>query len=116
MNHDYFPETLPYASSLKKETGRSYDRDEIIAVFCEYFEPLYDAYKKTKDLSDILEGYRSNCINFTDKVKIIEEVKTYEAQVLAIEKEGALVVRDDEGNEKRIVAGEVSVRGLYGYV
>jgi BirA family biotin operon repressor/biotin-[acetyl-CoA-carboxylase] ligase len=33
-----------------------------------------------------------------------------------IDENGALLVKDDEGNEEAIISGEVSVRGVYGYV
>ena len=35
---------------------------------------------------------------------------------VGINPEGGLVVKDDDGNLKEIRSGEVSVRGLYGYV
>jgi BirA family biotin operon repressor/biotin-[acetyl-CoA-carboxylase] ligase len=35
---------------------------------------------------------------------------------VAINDEFALVVRDETGAEKTVRSGEVSVRGLYGYV
>lgn len=116
VNTENFETALPYASSLKKETGRCYDREEIIATFCEYFEPLYEAYQAEGDLSSILSNYKRYCINFYNKTKIIDNNTTYEAEVIDLEADGALIVVDNENRKKRIIAGEVSVRGLYDYV
>ena len=33
-----------------------------------------------------------------------------------IDKEGALLVEQEDGTIKKVVSGEVSVRGIYGYV
>ena len=59
-------------------------------------------------------GMHINEDNFIPE--IIDPDTEYEATALGITKEGALVVRKDDGREEVINAGEVSVRGLYGYV
>lgn len=40
----------------------------------------------------------------------------YEAFAMGINETGELIVKTADGQEKNIFAGEVSVRGVYGYV
>ena len=56
-------------------------------------------------------------INAGKTVRIEERGYAYTAEAYGIDNEGRLIVKvDDTGEEKKIIAGEVSVRGLYGYV
>ena len=55
-------------------------------------------------------------VNRGRDVKVIGGEETYRAQALGITPEGELVVRREDGREEKINAGEVSVRGVYGYV
>ena len=54
-------------------------------------------------------------INRHKLVKVLDPKGEYEAIAHGITKTGALVVSNEEGEEFEINAGEVSVRGLYGY-
>jgi BirA family biotin operon repressor/biotin-[acetyl-CoA-carboxylase] ligase len=81
-----------------------------------HFENNYEKYVESKDLSMLKADYEKRLININKVVKIIDPDTEYEATALGITKEGALVVRKDDGSEEVINAGEVSVRGLYGYV
>ena len=49
-------------------------------------------------------------------MRILDPKGEYEAVALGISDEGALLIRLDDGKQESINAGEVSVRGLYGYV
>ena len=50
-------------------------------------------------------------------MRIEERGDAYTAEAYGIDNEGRLIVKvDDTGEEKKIIAGEVSVRGVYGYV
>ena len=49
-------------------------------------------------------------------VRAIYEKEELIATAIGINKEGELIVKDEAGKEIAIRAGEVSVRGLYGYV
>ena len=60
--------------------------------------------------------YEDRLINRDRTVKIIDHKGEYEAVALGIGDDGALKVRTSDGNVMHINAGEVSVRGLYGYV
>ncbi|WP_423244912.1 hypothetical protein [Hathewaya histolytica] len=50
------------------------------------------------------------------EVEIIERDKKKRVKALDISNEGALIVEYKNGEIEEIISGEVSMRGLYGYV
>lgn len=117
VNQDDFPEDIrKTASSLKMELGKQVKRSELIAAIMKSFEKDYEIFLKTEDLSGLQELYNSMLVNLDRDVKVLEPGNEYEAHALGINKTGELIVRTAEGEEKEIYAGEVSVRGVYGYV
>ena len=63
-----------------------------------------------------LEGYRRHCITLGRDVQILQGGGARPAHAEDIDDEGGLIVRLPDGTREIIRAGEVSVRGLYGYV
>ena len=117
VNQDEFPEDIrKTASSLKMELGQQVKRSELIAAIMKSFEKDYEIFIQTEDLSGLQELYNSMLVNLDRDVKVLEPGNEYEAHALGINKTGELIVRTPEGEEKDIYAGEVSVRGVYGYV
>ena len=117
VNQDEFPEDIQRtASSLKIELGHRVKRSELIAAIMKSFEKNYEIFMETKDLSGLQELYNSMLVNLDRDVKVLEPGNEYEAHALGINKTGELIVRTPKGEEKEIYAGEVSVRGVYGYV
>ncbi|MGL4362872.1 MAG: biotin--[acetyl-CoA-carboxylase] ligase [Cellulosilyticaceae bacterium] len=112
----HFPDTLPHASSFFIENNTNYNHEYIIESICQLFELYYNSFQKIKNISFIKEKYVDNCITLNKKVKIINNEKTYEAYVEDISDEGVLIVRNEVGELIEVFAGDVSVRGLYGYV
>jgi len=116
VNMKEFPNELPYATSLAIEGMREFSRKKIIGVFLESFEEDYYAYTKVPNLLFIKERYEENCITLGKTVKLIARDEETIAKALEINKEGALVVELQDGSIKEVSTGEVSVRGLYGYI
>lgn len=116
VNQIEFPKELPYATSLKIEGQKEYQRGNIIGMFFDKFEPYYMAYKANATLEPVLPTYKRYCITLADKVKIIDSIEEYIATPLDVLADGSLVVRNEKGEEKRVFSGEVSVRGIYGYI
>ena len=109
VNQDTFPDDIKAtASSLKLELGKSVKRSELIAAVMKSFE--------TEDLSGLQEVYNSMLVNRDQEVKVLEPGNEYKAHAIGINQTGELIVRTPDGKEKEIYAGEVSVRGVYGYV
>lgn len=79
--------------------------------------PMAAALAKALWASDYLHmppRYRDDCMTIGQPVKRMDNGQTGTA--LDVTDEGALVIAMDDGTVQRVFSGEVSVRGLYGYV
>ncbi len=117
VNQQRFPEDIARtASSLYKETGKTYRRSELIAAVLERFEENYAVFLQAGDLSGLKEAYDAVLVNCGREVNVLEPGNEYRAFAEGINEYGELIVKLPGGQEKQIFAGEVSVRGIYGYV
>lgn len=103
------------ASSILLQTGSSVKRSDIVVAFARHFSRYYDEFLKECNLSGLADDYNKALINVGRDVKIVERDGSFVAKAVGIDETGSLIVEKD-GDTIRIVAGEVSVRGLYGYV
>lgn len=103
------------ASSLFLETGILMDRSTLIASIIHHFYNNFNIFLKTEDMTGLKEKYEKHLANIGKEVKILDPKGEYNALALGIDETGALLVNTD-GKIKRIISGEVSVRGLYGYI
>lgn len=116
VNNDSFPEGISdVATSLNLETGKTFRRSTLIASVMKSFKSYYDVFLKTNDLSNLKETYNNRMINTGRKVLVIRGDEQYEAVAVSIDDDGELIVNRD-GREEKVLSGEVSVRGVYGYV
>ncbi|MFA9463323.1 MAG: biotin--[acetyl-CoA-carboxylase] ligase [Velocimicrobium sp.] len=114
-NMQEFPEEIKQvATSLLIESGKQINRSVLICKVMEYFELYYEAFIQKKDASPFLEEYNMFLINRDKTVKIIGEEERI-GVAKGINARGELLVMIDN-QEIPIMSGEVSVRGLYGYV
>ncbi|MFQ9509638.1 MAG: biotin--[acetyl-CoA-carboxylase] ligase [Lachnospiraceae bacterium] len=112
-----FPEEIAYkATSLALECGKEILRAELIAAIMECFERNYEIFLNTEDLSQLMDKYGARLVNQGQKVKVLEPNREYMGVSEGINERGELLVRDENNRLKVVMSGEVSVRGIYGYV
>lgn len=116
VNQKNFEEELPYATSLNIEGKTTYRRSMIVKEFMDIFEIAYEKYKESESLVEFLPRYENKCITLGKEVKIIEGGKEIIAKAVRVVENGNLIVLLPDGQEKQVYAGEVSVRGLFGYI
>lgn len=117
VNQETFPEEIrETATSLRLETGKKVIRGRLIAEILKRFEENYEIFAGTRDLSGLREAYSRRLVNRDREVKVLDPAGAYEAHALGIDERGELIVRTREGETRKVFAGEVSVRGIYGYV
>lgn len=117
VNMESFPEDIAKtATSLRIEAGKEFRRFELIAAIMEHFEKAYEAVCKAGSLEPIMEDYNRLLVNCGRRVRVLEPEHEYDALALGIDKTGELQVECEDGSRKSVFAGEVSVRGIYGYV
>lgn len=116
VNTKTFPQDISeVATSLYMEQKAIINRSQLIANIVKQFEVLYHIYLKTCDLTHLVADYNSLLINVQKEVLILEGTDKYQGIALGVNQTGELLVQVGDV-VKTVVAGEVSVRGLYGYV
>lgn len=119
VNTEYFPDDIrETATSCYIELGskEKIQRAGIIASIGKYFEKYYDEYLKSADLSGLVDVYNTKLVSAGKTVKVITNDGDRVYTCVGIDSEGLMIVKNDDGSEEKIRSGEVSVRGLYGYV
>ena len=111
-----FPEEIrAIAASLSMVTGTPVSRSRLSAALVEAFFRM-DTELLTKK-EDILNRYRANCVTLGKEISLVRsDGNVHHGVALDIDGEGALIVRHDDGRMEAVSSGEVSVRGMYGYL
>lgn len=111
-----FPEEISQmATSLYLETKEGFEREPLIEEVWEQFEHYYEVFLETEDLSGLVKEYETHLVNMYQSVRVLDPQEPFEGKAMGITARGELIV--DTWESRRLVsAGEVSVRGVYGYV
>lgn len=112
---DFSEEIRETASSLRIETGKKINRAELVERTLAHFEQNYGLFEQSLDLTALKEVYQEHLINLNEKVRVLDPAGEYTGVAKGITKTGELVVEREDGQTVNVYAGEVSVRGLYGY-
>ena len=117
VHNESFPEEISQmASSLMIEAGgKRFHRAQIIAETMSYFEQYYDTFLKTQDLSALVREYDELLVNRNKSVRVLDPKEPFDGKAMGITPKGELIVETWE-SRKLVSSGEVSVRGIYGYV
>lgn len=104
------------ATSLMLEAGHSVDRNALLQKILFFFEAEYERFMEVGNLITIQEAYNALLINMDKQVRVLDPKGEYEGIARGITRTGELLVETADNYCKKVYAGEVSVRGLYGYV
>lgn len=104
------------AVSLEEACGKRLDRSGLIADIMQAFESDYDNFLSCQDLSGLQESYNAMLVNRGREVCVLDPAGEYRGIARGINASGELLVELPDGAVNRVYAGEVSVRGIYGYV
>lgn len=102
------------ATSLLIETGQKHSRSELLASVLNYFEPYYDRLKES-GFASLRSEYAQLCITLGREVIVNRRSGVLHARAVDISDSGELIIKTPDGTEA-LNSGEVSVRGLLGYV
>lgn len=112
-----FPEEIKEsATSLYLVKGEEINRKKVIGCVMAAFEEYWETFLQTLDLRALKEEYDAKLVNLGRQVRVLEPGGEYTGLCRGIGSEGELLVVLPDGEEKTIFSGEVSVRGVYGYV
>ncbi|WP_051226808.1 biotin--[acetyl-CoA-carboxylase] ligase [Butyrivibrio sp. MC2013] len=104
------------AGSILTQTGKSVDRSRLIAAAMNAFEKDYNIFKESCSMAGLRKAYEDRLLNLGETVRVLDPAGEYQAEAVGTGDGGELIVRRADGSTERVYAGEVSVRGLYGYV
>ncbi|MBZ2175814.1 biotin--[acetyl-CoA-carboxylase] ligase [Schnuerera sp. xch1] len=113
---DFNDELKDKATSLKITTGTEIDRSKLLASILNYFENLYIPFEEKDDLSETIKISREQSILINREVRIIKGNEEKTGKVLDIDNEGKLVIRYEDDKIEKVFSGEISIRGIKGYV
>ena len=82
----------------------------------EWLEKYYQKFEETSDMSGLMEEYNQMLVNRGSEVCVLDPCGEYRGKALGINDAGELRVEKEDGTTENVYAGEVSVRGVYGYV
>ena len=113
---EFAPELVDKATCLDAECGQKISRSQLRAEIIEAFEEYYAAFMKQGDLSGLRENYQERLVNLGREVRVLDPQGEYMGIATGITDTGELCVQLPDGSIRQVYAGEVSVRGIYGYV
>ena len=118
VNQTEFPEEIrETAGSLSLALGHPVNRAELTAAVWRHFEEVYKTYLETQSLEPLRERYECGLVNRGRKVRVLDPAEPFEGTAMGITSSGELIVCTEDGSADRFVGtGEVSVRGVMGYV
>lgn len=117
VNRREFPQELQEkATSLCIEKGEAVDCERLLGQILREFAEQYDQFLEIQDLLFLQEEYEQMLVNKNQEVLVLEPGNEYQGLALGINREGELLVKRENGETEAVFAGEVSVRGIYGYV
>ena len=111
---DFPPELQDIAGSLAMVTGRDIDRAKVAAAMMEALYAMSQSLLSGKET--LLASYRKDCITIGQEVSLVRGEEIRHGKALDVDDDGALVVAFPDGSIEHVNSGEVSVRGMYGYV
>ena len=111
---DFPPEIADTAISLDMVLSHQVKRAALAAALMEELDIL--RAEVLRDPVRWLADYRARCLTVGRRIRIFRNGIWMEAEAVAVDEQYGLVIRRDDGTEEILRAGEVSVRGLYGYV
>ena len=112
---DFGPDLAPTAVSLTQALGRPVRRAELAVHLLAALDEMYAAFPQGKAAH--LAEYRRRCVTTGREVALVgADGSRTPAFAQGVDDDFSLVCRLPGGTERTVTAGEVSVRGLLGYV
>ncbi len=112
---DFPPDVRPMAVSLREACGRPVERSRYAAALIRQLS-MADRALLGPGRADWMARYAAGCITVGQDVQVVSGGAVRPAHAEAVTGDGALVVTWEDGTRSIVNSGEVSIRGMYGYV
>lgn len=111
---DFPPEIRNIGGSLSIVTGQPVDRAQVAAAMLSALHAMNDRLLTGQE--EMLSRYRRDCVTLDKDISLVRGDTVRHGHALDVDDAGALVVRYEDGTLEHVNSGEVSVRGMYGYL
>lgn len=111
---DFAPEIRDMAASLSMAAGKPVDRTALAAAMINALWKM-DAVLLSEKAS-LMASYKADCITLGQDVVLLRGDEKRYGKALDVDEDGGLVVTFENGICETVTSGEISVRGMYGYV
>jgi BirA family biotin operon repressor/biotin-[acetyl-CoA-carboxylase] ligase len=113
----FAPEIAENATSYSLAFAGKVSRAAITAHTWNHFEENYGIFSRTRDFSELHDAYEKGLVNKGRAVHVLDPRAPFTGTAVGIDMKGELLVQPDDGSAVRTISsGEVSVRGVKGYV
>ncbi len=112
----FVSELVDKATDLETACGQKINREEVLKKTLACFEAYYAAFMKQGSLYSMCGEYNSRLVNRGREVCVLDPHGAFRGVATGITETGELCVQLPDGTVTEVYAGEVSVRGIYGYV
>lgn len=117
VNIESFPEEVKdVATSLFIEQRMKINRGLLVCKVLKFFEDYYKEFVETGDLSKVMDEYNELLIHRNKPITIVRQNQKQEVLSLGIDQKGELMVEDASHEVYTVISGEVSIRGILGYI
>lgn len=106
---DFAPEIRPLATSLRLAGGASVARAAAAAALYDALDRWYDAFL-TRGAEAIVAAARSETVTLGKRVRVLDAEQGWGGRALDLDASGALLVEDEAGRVRRVLADDVSIR------
>lgn len=113
---DFPEELIETATSLKVVSGNGIDRKKLVSNILNKFEYLYKELVEENSISKSIKTCKESSAILGKEIRIISKNNEEIAKAIEITEEGELIVEKHDGQQKKIISGEISIRGLNGYI
>lgn len=114
LESDFPEEICSIATSLQMETRKAVEIPKMAAAMLIRLEEISQKLLPCK--LQIMEQYRRDCITIGQDISVVSGNTVRHGTAISVDKDGALAVRFQDGHTETVSSGEVSIRGMYGYV
>lgn len=112
--HDFDITIQNMATSLHIATGKAIDRNRLTAEIIRSTHRLNAELLSKK--AQVIKQYELDCVTIGQQIQVVQGSHIRYGNAIGIDDDGGLIVSYTDGETRTVTSGEVSIRGMYGYV
>jgi len=115
LKQQIFSEELANKATSLSLLGVTLQSKILLNEFLKIFSKYYALFVKN-DMTNVINHHRSHSVTLNREVSIISQNEVRSGYALDISENGSLIIENDKGEKEVVFFGEVSVRGINGYL